>query len=105
MSEYIQVSTTLEKKEDAQKLARKLVEKKLAACVQILGPVTSTYRWEQKVNEDEEWLLFIKSSRHLYERLEKAIKDLHPYEVPEIISVSVIAGSMEYLAWMDEELS
>ena len=100
MEEYIQVFTTTEKKEDAEKIAKVLVEKRLTACVQIIGPIISTYWWKGKVETAEEWLLFIKSKKDLYEELEKAIKEIHPYETPEIIAIPIVAGSKDYLEWL-----
>ncbi|MCL0032790.1 divalent-cation tolerance protein CutA, partial [Peptococcaceae bacterium] len=97
MEEYIQVFTTTEKEEDAKKIAKTIVEERLAACVQILGPITSTYWWEESIETSKEWLLFIKSKKSMYEELEKAIKSIHPYQVPEIIAVPVTAGSKDYL--------
>ena len=69
MEEYIQVFTTTEKKEDAVKIAKTLVEKRLAGCIQIVGPIESTYWWEGDVETAEEWLLFIKTRKNLYERI------------------------------------
>ena len=105
MTEYIQVSTTVETREDARSLAGELVKKRLAACVQVIGPVNSTYWWEERISNEEEWLLIIKSRNVLFERLEKTIKELHPYEVPEILATSIKAGSRDYLEWMDRELT
>ena len=102
--EYIQVFTTFEKKIDAEKSAKVLVEKRLAGCVQIIGPVSSTYWWKGKVEAEKEWLCIIKSKRALYSKLEKAIKEINPYEIPEIIAVSIIEGSKEYLDWLSSEL-
>ncbi|MCL0071807.1 divalent-cation tolerance protein CutA [Peptococcaceae bacterium] len=82
MEEYIQVFTTTEKEEDAKKIAKTIVEERLAACVQILGPITSTYWWKESIETSKEWLLFIKSKKSMYEELEKAIKSIHPYQVP-----------------------
>ncbi len=104
MTEYIQVVTTLEKREDAEKIAKVLVEKRLAGCVQIVGPVNSTYWWKGKVETAQEWLCIIKSEKDLYQRLEKAIREVHPYEVPEILAFSVVAGSKDYLEWFSREL-
>ncbi|MCL0077766.1 divalent-cation tolerance protein CutA [Peptococcaceae bacterium] len=104
MEEYIQVFTTTEKEEDAKKIAKTIVEERLAACVQILGPITSTYWWEESIETSKEWLLFIKSKKSMYEELEKAIKSIHPYQVPEIIAVPVTAGSKDYLGWLKKEL-
>ena len=105
MKSYIQISTTTETKEKAQKIARYLVEKKLAACVQITGPIESTYRWKGKVEKAKEWLCLIKTRDSLFKKVETAIKELHPYETPEIIAVPIVKGSKEYLNWLDDELS
>lgn len=103
MSDLIQVSTTTEKREDAEKIARALVERRLAACVQIVGPIDTTYWWKGKIERNPEWLCLIKSRKALYAELEKAIKEMHPYETPEIIAVPIVAGSNEYLDWIGEE--
>ena len=103
MNSDIQISTTTETKEQAQKIATYLVEKKLAACVQISGPIESTYRWKDKVETSSEWLCLIKTRENLFEKIEAAIKRLHSYETPEIIAVPIIKGSREYLNWLDEE--
>jgi len=104
MEEYIEVITTTEKKEDAERLAKTLVEKRLAGCVQTVGPITSTYRWKGNMEKTEEWLCLIKSKKDLYEELEKSIKEIHPYETPEIIALPIIAGSEEYMNWLSNEL-
>jgi len=101
---YIQVFTTTDKREEAERIAKAIVERRLAGCVQILGPIRSTYWWKGKLETAEEWLLFIKSSEDLYERLEGAIKELHPYEVPEIIAMPIVAGSEDYLGWLRGEI-
>jgi periplasmic divalent cation tolerance protein len=103
MKSYIQITTTTETKEEAEKIAQYLVEQKLAACVQIIGPITSTYRWKGKVETASEWLCLIKTREKLYDKVETAIKKLHSYETPEIIAVS-IKGSSEYLSWLDDVL-
>jgi periplasmic divalent cation tolerance protein len=105
MKSYIQISTTTETKEQAQKIAQYLVEQKLAACVQITGPIESTYRWKGKVENAQEWLCLIKTRDSLFKKVETAIKKLHPYETPEIIAVPINKGSKEYLNWLDDELS
>jgi len=104
LEEYIQVITTTERREDAQKIADTLVEKRLAGCVQILGPITSTYRWKGNVETAEEWLVTIKTRKNLYSQVEEAIKATHPYETPEIIAVPITTGSREYLEWLNSEL-
>ena len=104
MTEYIQVLTTVGNKADAEKIARTLVEEKLAACVQILGPLTSYFHWQGKLDTAGEYLCLVKSRNDLFTELEKAIKDQHPYEVPEILALPVVKGGKEYLDWMAAEL-
>jgi len=104
MEEYIQVLTTTEKKEDAEKIAKVLIERRLAGCIQIVGPIVSTYWWKNNVEKAEEWLCFIKSKKTLYDELEKAIKEIHPYETPEIIAIPTVCGSKDYLEWLKSEL-
>ena len=104
MKNYIQITTTTETKEEAQKIARYLVEKKLAVCVQISGPIESTYRWKGQVETTEEWLCLIKTQAALYKKVESAIKKRHLYETPEIIAVPIVRGSKEYLRWLDDEI-
>lgn len=104
MAEFIQVQTTTGRREEAQAIAEELVDKRLAACVQIVGPVASTYRWEGEIETTEEWLLLIKTTAAAYETLEEAIGLLHSYEVPEIIALPVERGSASYLKWMGEQV-
>lgn len=104
MSEYIQVLTSIGSQEGAEKIAQELVEQCLAACVQIIGPIASIYRWQSKIEKAQEWLCLIKSRKELYQEIETAIRAAHPYEVPEILAVPVIAGSERYLTWLDGEL-
>ena len=105
MDEAIQVLTTVETPTDAQAIADVLVTRRLAACVQIVGPITSTYRWQGEVGTAEEWLCVIKSQRGLYEELEQAILEAHPYDVPEILAVPVVTGSKAYLDWLGKQTS
>ena len=104
MTDFVQAITTTETRADAQAIANALVEQRLAGCVQVMGPITSTYWWESKVETAEEWLCLIKSRRDLYEELEQVIREAHPYDVPEILAVPVTAGSKPYLEWLDGEL-
>ncbi|MEW5958736.1 MAG: divalent-cation tolerance protein CutA, partial [Chloroflexota bacterium] len=90
--------------DDAQKIAGALVQKRLAACVQVVGPIASTYWWQGQVESAEEWLCLIKSSRRVYPELEAALTDLHPYATPEIIAAPIVAGSPAYLSWLANEL-
>ena len=104
MTDYIQVVTTAEKKEDAQRIAGAVVEKRLAGCAQVIGPITSTYWWKEKMEVAEEWMCVIKSRNDLYGELEQTIRKIHPYEQPEILAVPVVAGSEGYLEWLKGEL-
>jgi len=104
MPDPIQVVTTTASREDAERIARELIDERLAACVQVAGPITSTYRWQGAIESSREWLCLIKSRQDLYAELEAAIRRLHPYEVPEILALPVVAGNPAYLAWLDAEV-
>ena len=104
MAEYIQLFTTTEKKEEAERIASEVVGKRLAACAQVIGPINSTYWWKEKIEKAEEWLCIMKSRNDLYDELEKAISSVHPYEVPEILAVPVVEGIKSYLEWLDSEV-
>ena len=99
----IQVSTATDSAAAAQAIADHLVESRLAACVQVVGPVVSTYRWEGKVERAEEYLCLVKSRSELLSELEAAIRSLHSYDNPEIIAVPIVAGGAEYLRWVESE--
>jgi periplasmic divalent cation tolerance protein len=103
MSDYIQAMTTTGSKADAEQIARALVTKRLAACVQIIGPLTSVYWWQEEVETAEEWLCLIKSKQDHYPQLEATIQQMHPYDTPEIIATPITLGSRDYLRWIDEE--
>ncbi len=105
MISAIQVITTTSTRENALDIARALVDRRLAACVQIVGPIASVYRWQGKVEESAEWQCVIKTRIDLFPALEGAIRALHPYQVPEILATPVVAGGGDYLGWMDGELS
>lgn len=104
MADYIQVITTTENKDDAERIARALIEARLAACVQIVGPMTSTYRWKGQIETAQEWQCVAKSRAELFGQIESAIRNVHPYEVPEILAVPIAAGSGAYLEWLDAEV-
>ncbi len=104
MTDYIQVLTTIDDEAKAVQIARTLVEDRLAACVQVLGPMTSTYRWKGQVETSREWLCVAKTRQDLYARVEAAIRRVHSYEVPEILALPVVAGSRDYLAWLEGEV-
>ena len=97
------VFSTAGSKEEAQKIARALVERLLAACVNIVA-VESIYRWEGEVEQAQEWLLVINTTDEAFDRVRATIKELHSYEVPECISVAVEDGSAEYLQWISESV-
>jgi periplasmic divalent cation tolerance protein len=100
----IVVLTTIPTEDEARRLARHLVESRQAACVQILPPQTSIYRWQGTVEESTERLMIIKTTASLYPLLERTIRDLHPYEVPEILALPVLAGAPDYLDWLRGEV-
>ena len=100
MNESLVVLTTAPTAEEADALAAALVERQLAACVQIVGPVTSVYRWEGAVQRSEERLLLVKTTAAAYPRVEAAIRELHSYECPEVVAQPIEAGSRDYLAWI-----
>ena len=104
MTDKILVLTTAGSKEEARKIGRALVERLLAACVNIVPQVTSVYRWEGEIEEAEEWLLVVKTTREAFERVREAIVEMHSYEVPECICVSIDDGSVEYLSWIGQSV-
>ncbi len=104
MTDYIQVVTTTEREEDAAAIARALVEEQLAACVQVLGPISSTYRWKGQIETAREWQCWAKSRRSLFDELRQTICRLHPYDVPEILALPILDGSPEYLDWLAAEV-
>lgn len=103
MDDILLVSTNLPDEASAEKLARRLVEMRAAACVNQFAPCTSTYRWKGNIETATEVPLLIKTTRAAYPRLEKLIREAHPYELPEIIAVLVTAGLPAYLDWVDME--
>ena len=105
MTDKIVVLSACASAEEAQRVARALVEKRLAACVNVIPGIRSVYRWKDAVQEDEEVLLVIKTSRALMEEVKDEIERLHSYELPEVIALQVVDGSERYLAWMNRELA
>ena len=98
------ILTTTESKEQAQEIARNLVENGLAACVNIVGPVESIFRWKGQVDTSSECLLIIKTTAEMFERVRDRIRSLHSYELPECIQVPIETGSAEYLKWIEESV-
>jgi periplasmic divalent cation tolerance protein len=97
--EAVQVQTATESEADARRIGRAAVERRLAACAQIV-PIGSIYRWRGEVVEATEWLCLLKTQRGLYRQLEGVIRSLHPYEEPEIVAVPISDGSRGYLDWV-----
>jgi periplasmic divalent cation tolerance protein len=101
-SESIVVLVTCGSEEEALKIAHSLVDERVAACVNLVSPIHSIYRWEEKLCAEKEWLLIIKTGRERFEELEKKVKSLHSYSVPEIIGLPIVEGSSSYLDWLKE---
>jgi len=104
MAEHIQVLTTVGSEEEAGRIAELLVERRLAACVQVVGPIVSRYRWQGAVEEEREWQCLAKTTLGAYEAVEAAIREAHSYDEPEIIATPIVAGSAGYLAWIGENV-
>ena len=104
MTDKIVVLSTCASSEEAERIARTLVEKKLAACVNVLPAVRSIYRWKGAIEDDQETLLLIKSSRALFGDLRAEIQKLHSYEIPEAIAIPIVDGLERYLEWMADVL-
>lgn len=104
MADYLLVITTVGSEDDAQKVARSLVERRLVACVNVSGPVRSFYHWKGNLEDDSEHLLFMKTRTDRFPDLEIAIGEIHPYDVPELIGVPIEKGSAAYLGWVDENV-
>lgn len=97
---YVQVQTATDSLEAATKIARSSVEARLAACAQVVGPITSTYRWQGQVEVAEEWLVLIKTADEKLDDLVTHIRGEHSYDTPEIIATPIIGGNADYLAWI-----
>jgi periplasmic divalent cation tolerance protein len=102
MPDYMVVLVTCGSEEEALKIALALVEDHLAACVNLVAPIRSIYRWEGKIWDEKEWLLIIKTQAKRFDELEERVKSLHSYAVPEIISLPIVEGSSAYLNWLRE---
>lgn len=104
MADHLQVLTTVGSEEDAERISIALVERRLAACVQTVGPLESRYRWQGKVETAREWQCLAKTEAARYPEVEAAIRELHPYDEPEILATPIVAGSAGYLAWVSENV-
>lgn len=104
MREIWQVSTTTGTREIAERIAVELVDLRLAACAQVSGPITSTYRWQGRIENADEWLCTAKTTREQLPAIAEVLKRLHPYEVPELVATPIVGGSEAYLDWVVEQL-
>ncbi len=101
----INVITTIDRKDLLEEIGRALLERKLVACLQIIGPIKSVYWWKGRLEESQEWIGIMKTKRDLYDAVEKAIRERHPYEVPEIMAVQADLVLPEYRQWVLSETS
>ncbi len=102
---YIIVLVTTASKQEAENITQRLLKEQLIACANITGPVSSLFRWSGKLEKAEEYLVFMKSRKDLFEKLAETVKALHSYEVPEIIALPIVEGSEAYLGWLDNCLA
>jgi periplasmic divalent cation tolerance protein len=102
---YVQVLTTVASEAEAERIGSRLVEGRLAACVQTIGPITSRYRWRGNIEQAEEWQCLAKTEASRYQEIEDAIRALHSYEEPEILAIPVLVGSKGYLDWISESVA
>lgn len=104
IEDVIVIFSTTGSREEAENIARVLIEKRVAACVNIFGPIKSIYWWRGKIEESKEYLLTVKTIRDKYEILERIISEIHSYQVPEIIAIPVVNALKEYIEWLRKEL-
>ena len=103
--EYTLIMVTASSREEAEKIATRLLERKLIACANILGPVSSRFWWQGKIDSAEEYMIFMKTKRELFEQVADNVKQLHSYEVPEIIALPIVEGTKSYLEWINSSLA
>ena len=103
MTSAIVVLVTVGSEQEAETIATALLEERLAACVNVASPVRSLYRWEGRIADDREWQLIIKTQARLFEALAARVRALHSYDVPEIIALPVLAGTTDYVDWIQSE--
>jgi periplasmic divalent cation tolerance protein len=101
-SQGIVVFITTPKEDEAAEIAQALVGARLAGCVNIIRDIRSVYRWQDKIEDDAEVLMIAKTQKHLFESIVKKVRELHSYEVPEIIAMPIVEGSEDYLSWLKE---
>ena len=103
MTNFIQVTTAIDSETGARQIADTLVSRRLAACVHIVGPITSIYWWQRKLETAREWVCVAKTRQELYDAVEAANREVHPYNEPEILAAPILAGSRSYLEWIAAE--
>ena len=103
--EYTLIMVTASSREEAEKIATTLLERKLIACANILGPVSSRFWWQGKIDSAEEYMIFMKTKRELFDQVADNVKQLHSYEVPEIIALPIVEGAKPYLEWINSSLA
>lgn len=101
---YVIVVTTTANREEAVKIVNQLLQKRLIACANIVGPVSSLFWWKEKIEGAEEFLVFMKSRGELFKRLSERVRALHSYEVPEVLALPVVKGLPSYFEWLDASL-
>jgi periplasmic divalent cation tolerance protein len=104
MPEFVQVTTTTGTRQDAAQIAAALVSRRLAGCVQVSGPIHSTYRWQGQIETAEEWMCIAKTSRDQLAAIQGLLREIHRYEVPELIATPIVGGSEAYLQWLAQQL-
>jgi periplasmic divalent cation tolerance protein len=104
MTDCYQVTTTVNSRETAERIADALVRERLAACAQVLGPIRSTYWWQGRVEQADEWYCHLKTTRDRLPELEARLRALHPYDVPELIALPIVAGFPAYLDWIQDSV-
>jgi periplasmic divalent cation tolerance protein len=100
---YVQVTTATDSRQEAAELVKSAVRERLAAGAQLVGPIASTYWWEGEIESAEEWIVVFKTTTERFDELAELIVDQHSYDTPEIIALPVVAGSVDYLAWVSEQ--
>lgn len=104
MSSYVVIFMMVPDEKEATKIVRDLLKERLIACANIVGPVSSLFWWEGKIDKASEFLVIMKSRKNLFKKLSERVKELHSYEVPEVIALPVIEGLPSYLNWLDASL-
>jgi len=104
MAHYLVVIVTTSTKKEATKIIQSLLKERLIACANIIGPISSLFWWKDKIDEATEFLILMKSHSKLFDKLSKKVKEIHSYEVPEILALPILKGSSSYLNWLEETL-